>query len=242
MNKIYVVGLGPGGREQMTLRALRAIEECSCVAGYGLYLDLIGDLLEGKERIETGMTREVERCKAARDAALGGRTVALVSSGDAGVYGMAGPLLEVCEGYDIDIEIVPGVTAACSGGAALGSPLTCDFACVSLSDLLTPWEEIERRLRGAAAGGFTIALYNPASRKRTDALPRACRILLETLPSETVCGLARQVGREGESCRLTTLGELAAQPCDMLTTAFIGSASTRVVDGRMVTPRGYRGL
>ncbi len=242
MNKIYVVGLGPGGREQMTLRALRAIEECSCVAGYGLYLDLIGDLLEGKERIETGMTREVERCKAARDAALGGRTVALVSSGDAGVYGMAGPLLEVCEGYDIDIEIVPGVTAACSGGAALGSPLTCDFACVSLSDLLTPWEEIERRLRGAAAGGFTIALYNPASRKRTDALPRACRILLETLPSETVCGLARQVGREGESCRLTTLGELAEQPCDMLTTAFIGSASTRVVDGRMVTPRGYRGL
>lgn len=242
MNKIYVVGLGPGGREQMTLRALRAIEECSCVAGYGLYLDLIGDLLEGKERIETGMTREVERCKAARDAALGGRTVALVSSGDAGVYGMAGPLLEVCEGYDIDIEIVPGVTAACSGGAALGSPLTCDFACVSLSDLLTPWGEIERRLRGAAAGGFTIALYNPASRKRTDALPRACRILLETLPSETVCGLARQVGREGESCRLTTLGELVEQPCDMLTTVFIGSASTRVVDGRMVTPRGYRGL
>ena len=240
--KIYVIGLGPGGRAQMTERAVRAFEKCGCIAGYGLYLELIAGLIEGKERIETGMTREIDRCKAARDAALSGKTVARVSSGDAGVYGMAGPLLEVSAGYEIDIEIIPGITAACSGGALLGSPLTCDFACVSLSGLLTPWEVIERRLRGAAAGDFAIALYNPASKKRTDALPRACAILLETLPPETVCGLVRSIGREGESRALTTLGELAAQPCDMLTTVFIGNSATRVIDGWMVTPRGYRGV
>lgn len=240
--KIYVIGLGPGSGDLMTRMAVRALEGCDCVAGYGLYLSLIEGLIEGKERIETGMTREVERCKAARDAALGGKTVALVSSGDAGVYGMAGPLLEVCEGCEVEIEVVPGITAACSGGALLGSPLTCDFACISLSDLLTPWEVIERRLRGAAAGDFSIALYNPASKKRTDALPRACEILLETLPPETVCGMVRQIGREGESRTLTTLGALAEQPCDMLTTVFVGNSRTRVVDGWMVSPRGYRGI
>lgn len=240
--KIYVIGLGPGGREQMTERAVRALGECGCVAGYGLYLELIEGLIAGKERIETGMTREIERCRAARDAALEGKTVALVSSGDAGVYGMAGPLLEVCAGSGVEVEIIPGITAACSGGALLGAPLTCDFACISLSDLLTPWEVIERRLRGAAAGDFAMALYNPASKKRTDALPRACRILLETLSEETVCGLVRSVGREGESYTLATLGELASRPCDMLTTVFIGNSTTRVIDGRMVTPRGYRGV
>lgn len=238
--KIYVIGLGPGGREQMTLRAVRALEQCECVAGYGLYLDLIADLIAGKPRMETGMTREADRCRAARDAALEGKTVALVSSGDAGVYGMAGLLLEVCEGCAAEVEIIPGVTAACSGGALLGSPLTCDFACVSLSDLLTPWEVIERRLRGAAAGDFALALYNPASRKRTDVLPRACAILLETMAPETPCGLVRCVGRQGEARTLTTLGELAAQPCDMLTTVFVGNSRTRVIDGWLVTPRGYR--
>lgn len=240
--KIYVIGLGPGGREQMTTRALRALEECNCVAGYGLYLNLIEGLIAGKERIETGMTRELERCRAALDAALDGKTVALVSSGDAGVYGMAGPLLEVCAGSPVPIEVIPGITAACSGGALLGSPLTCDFACVSLSDLLTPWEVIEQRLRGAAAGDFALVLYNPSSEKRADALPRACAILLETLPPETICGLVRSIGRKGESRTLTTLGGLAAQPCDMLTTVFIGNSKTRAVDGWMVTPRGYRGL
>ncbi len=239
---IYVIGLGPGGREQMTLRAVRALERCDCVAGYGLYLDLIAGMIAGKERIETGMTREVERCRAARDAALAGKTVALVSSGDAGVYGMAGLLLEVCEGDGITVEIIPGVTAACSGGALLGSPLTCDFACISLSDLLTPWEVIARRLRGAAAGDFALVLYNPASKKRVDTLARACEILLESLPAETVCGMVRSVGRGGESRELTTLGQLAEQPCDMLTTVFIGNSRTRIVNGWMVTPRGYRGI
>ncbi len=218
--KLYVIGIGPGGEEQMTLRAVRALTACDCVAGYGLYLDLIAPLIEGKERIMTGMTREVDRCTAARDRALQGQTVAVVSSGDAGVYG----------------------TAACSGGAVLGSPLTCDFACVSLSDLLTPWEVIEQRLRGAAQGDFAIALYNPASKKRTDHLQRACDILLETQKPETVCGLVRNIGRAGETFSLTTLGALRDTPVDMLTTVFVGNSRTKVVDGRMVTPRGYRGV
>ena len=156
--KIYCIGIGPGGEEQMTLRAVRALETCDCVAGYGLYLDLIDSLIEGKERIQTGMTREVDRCTAALERAKQGRTVAVVSSGDAGVYGMAGLLIELAAGTGVEVEVIPGITAACSGGAVLGSPLTCDFACISLSDLLTPWDKIEQRLRGAAAGDFCIAL------------------------------------------------------------------------------------
>lgn len=241
--KLYCIGIGPGGAEQMTLRAVRALEQCDCVAGYGLYLDLIEQLIAGKTRIQTGMMREVDRCAAARDAAKEGHTVAVVSSGDAGVYGMAGLLFEVCAGEpDIEIEVVPGITAACSGGAVLGAPLTNDFACVSLSDLLTPWEVIEKRLRGAAAGDFCIALYNPASKKRTDHLRRACDILLETLPPETVCGTVRNIGREGETYTLTTLGALRDTQVDMLTTVFVGNSRTRVIGGRMVTPRGYRGV
>ena len=236
--KIYCIGIGPGGEEQMTLRAARTLEKCDCVAGYGLYLDLI----EGKERIQTGMTREVDRCAAALDAAKQGKTVAVVSSGDAGVYGMAGLLIELAAGTNIEVEVVPGITAACSGGAVLGSPLTCDFACVSLSDLLTPWDKIEQRLRGAAAGDFCIALYNPSSRKRADYLRRACDILLETLSPDTVCGTVRNIGREGESFALTTLGALRDTGVDMLTTVFIGNSRTVVIDGRMVTPRGYRGV
>ena len=241
--KLYCIGIGPGGAEQMTSRAVCALEECDCVAGYGLYLDLIQELLDGKTRIQTGMTREVDRCTAARDAAKDGHTVAVVSSGDAGVYGMAGLLLEVCaQDPEIQIEVIPGVTAALSGGAVLGAPLTNDFACVSLSDLLTPWEVIEKRLRGAAQGDFCIALYNPASKKRTDHLQRACDILLETLPPETVCGTVRNIGREGETYTLTTLGALRNIQADMLTTVFVGNSRTRVINGRMVTPRGYRGV
>lgn len=241
--KLYCIGIGPGGSEQMTLRAVRALEKCDCVAGYGLYLDLIEELIEGKTRIQTGMTREVDRCMAARDAVKAGHTVAIVSSGDAGVYGMAGLLLEICaDDPAFEIEVIPGVTAALSGGAVLGAPLTNDFACISLSDLLTPWEVIEKRLRGAAQGDFCIALYNPASKKRTDHLQRACDILLETLSPETVCGMVRNIGREGETYTLTTLGALRDTPADMLTTVFIGNSRTRVIGGRMVTPRGYRGV
>lgn len=241
--KLYVIGIGPAGEEQMTLRAVRALQRCDCVAGYGLYLSLIDSLIAGKERIMTGMTKEADRCIAARDAALTGKTVAVVSSGDAGVYGMAGLMLEVCREYpEIDIEVVPGITAACSGAAVLGSPLTCDFACISLSDLLTPWEVIEKRIKAAAQGDLCMVLYNPASKKRAGHLKRVCDLILTFQPPETVCGMVRNIGREGESCTLTTLGALRDTMVDMLTTVFIGNSRTQVIGGRMVTPRGYKGV
>lgn len=238
--KLYVIGIGPGGEEQMTFRAVRALEACDCVAGYGMYLELIENLIAGKEHIMTGMTKEVDRCIAAREAARAGKTVAVVSSGDAGVYGMAGLVLEVCKAFpEIDVEVIPGITAACSGGAVLGSPLTCDFACVSLSDLLTSWEIIEKRVRAAAEGDLCLVLYNPASKKRTNHLRKVCDILLQTLSPETVCGTVRNIGREGERFALTTLGALRDTAVDMLTTVFIGNSRTEVINGRMVTPRGY---
>lgn len=227
----------------MTGRAREALEACEVIAGYTVYVELLREQFPGKDYLTTPMRREEERCRLAFQEAAKGRNTAMVCSGDAGVYGMAGLLLEVCENDpEIEVEVIPGITAACSGGAVLGSPMTCDFACVSLSDLLTPWEVIEQRLRGAAQGDFCIALYNPASKKRTDHLRRACDILLETQPPETVCGLVRNIGREGEEYTLTTLAALRDTTVDMLTTVFVGNSRTRVVNGRMVTPRGYRGV
>lgn len=239
--KLYVIGIGPGGEDQMTLRAVRALEQCDCVAGYSLYLNLIRSLIQGKEQIQTGMTREVDRCTAARDMALAGHAVAVISSGDAGIYGMAGLMFELCQSYpEIEIEVIPGITAACSGGAVLGAPLTNDFAVVSLSNLLTPWETIEKRLYAAAQGDFCLCLYNPASKRRTDHLQRACDILLTERSADTPCGLVRNIGREGESFELTTLQELRNTTVDMLTTIFVGNSVTKIVNGRLVTPRGYR--
>ena len=239
--KLYVIGIGPGGEDQMTLRAVRALEQCDCVAGYSLYLNLIRSLIQGKEQIQTGMTREVDRCTAARDMALAGHAVAVISSGDAGIYGMAGLMFELCQSYpEIEIEVIPGITAACLGGAVLGAPLTNDFAVVSLSNLLTPWETIEKRLYAAAQGDFCLCLYNPASKRRTDHLQRACDILLTERSADTPCGLVRNIGREGESFELTTLQELRNTTVDMLTTVFVGNSVTKIVNGRLVTPRGYR--
>ncbi len=162
-------------------------------------------------------------------------------SGDAGVYGMASPVLELLPEYPgVEVQVVAGVTAALSGAAALGAPLGHDFCVISLSDLLTPWEVIEKRLRCAAAGDFAVALYNPSSKRRSDHLRRACDILLEERGGETVCGLARNVGRAGQETRLLTLAELRDTETDMFTTVFVGSSTTRNVGGRMVTPRGYR--
>ena len=238
--KIYCIGIGPGGEEQMTLRAVRALEACDCVAGYGLYLDLIDSLIEGKERIQTGMTREVDRCAAALERAKQGRTVAVVSSGDAGVYGMAGLMYEVCEQHpDMDIEVIPGITAACGGAAVLGAPLIHDFAVISLSDLLTPWEKIQKRLDFAAQADFCICLYNPSSHKRADYLQKACDILLRSKSPETPCGTVRNIGRDGECGEIYTLAQLRDTKVDMFTTVFIGNSQTRVINGKLVTPRGY---
>ena len=240
LGKLYVVGIGPGAAHEMTLRAREALERAEVIAGYGVYIELVKPLYPDKEYLTTPMRRESERCRAAVEAACAGKTVAMISSGDAGVYGMAGLVLELAQGRGLDIEIVPGVTAALSGGAVLGAPLTHDFAVISLSDLLTPWEKIERRLECAAEADFCIALYNPASHRRTDHLHRACEIILRHASPETVCGIVRNIGREGESMEIMKLRELTDYAADMFTTVFIGNSQTRIIDGRMVTPRGYR--
>ena len=187
------------------------------------------------------MTQELERCRHALEEAERGRTVALVCSGDAGVYGLASPVLELLPDYpDVEVEIVPGVTAALSGAAKLGAPLGHDFCVISLSDLLTPWEQIEKRLRCAAEGDFAVVLYNPASRRRREHLKKACDILLTFRSAETPCGWIRNIGREGEEKGFLTLGELREAELDMFTTVFIGSSTTRLLGGSLVTPRGYR--
>ena len=242
MNKLYVVGIGPGAADQMTVKALRALESCDVIAGYGVYVDLVKPLLPEKEYLVTPMRREVDRCRMAIDCALSGRTTAMISSGDAGVYGMAGLIFELAEGRDVEIEVIPGVTAALSGGAVLGAPLTHDFAVISLSDALTPWEKIEARLECAAQGDLCIAIYNPSSHRRPDYLKRACGILLRHISADTVCGIVRNIGREGEEFRVMTLGELADTRVDMFTTVFIGNQMTKIIGGRMITPRGYRNV
>ena len=240
MSKVFVVGFGPGDREHMTEQAGKAIEAANVLCGFTTYLDLLRPLFPGKETFDTPMTKELDRCLWALETAQNGKTVALLCSGDAGVYGMAGPLLELASQFpSVDVEIIPGITAALSGAALLGAPLMNDFCVISLSDLLTPWYEIENRLRCAVRGGFAICLYNPGSHRRKDHLRRACTILLEVLSSETVCGWVRNVGREGEDHGVLPLGELQDFSADMFTTVFIGTPSTRLIRGQIVTPRGY---
>ena len=237
---LTVVGPGPGGGADLTGRARAALERCDLIVGYTTYLSLLDGQFPRAERLSTGMRREVERCRAAVEAAVSGREVALVCSGDAGVYGMAGLAFEVAREFPpVEIEVVPGITAACGGAAVLGAPLTHDFAVVSLSDLLTPWETIEARLEGAAKADFVLCLYNPASRNRPDYLKRACDILLRHKAGDTVCGMVRNIGRAGEESRILTLAQLREARADMFTTVFVGSSRTKVIGGRMVTPRGY---
>ena len=240
MKKVTVIGLGPGGGADLTGRARAALEGCDLIVGYTAYIELVKPDFPEKEVLSTGMRREVDRCRAAVEAALTGRDVAVVCSGDSGVYGMAGLIYEVAQEYDpIEIEVVPGITAACGGAAVLGAPLTHDFAVISLSDLLTPWEKIEKRLTAAAQADFVICLYNPSSRSRADYLARACDILLRDKDPETVCGTVRNIGREGEEGKLLTLAQLRDTQVDMFTTVFIGNSQTKVLGGKMVTPRGY---
>ena len=245
---IYAVGIGPGGEKYMTGEALSAMASSDVICGYAVYAELVkplfeegGSLFESgpKEFFTTAMKQEVDRCRKAVEIAESGKTVSMVCSGDSGVYGMAGLLLELCEGKDIEVITVPGITAAISGAAVLGAPLGHDFCVISLSDLLTPWEQIENRLRCAAIGDFTICLYNPGSHKRKEYLMRACDILLEDKDPETICGLVRNIGREGEEKQILTLRELRDTEVDMFTTVFIGSSGTENLQGYMVTRRGY---
>lgn len=241
-NLVYVVGLGPGNAQFLTAQAQAALQAADVLCGYTVYIDLVRPLYPDKEVYTTGMTKEIDRCRWALETAQTGKTVALVCSGDAGVYGMASPLLELAEDFpDVSVEVVPGLTAALSGGAVLGAPLAHDFCVISLSDRLTPWEVIEKRLACAAMGDFCLALYNPSSKGRPDYLQKAVRILRESGKGpDTVCGLVRNIGRDGQSSRVLTLAELENTPVDMFTTVYIGNSNTRALSGRMVTPRGYR--
>ena len=240
MKKLTVAGIGAGNYEGLTVAAVRALEAADVIVGYTVYCDLMKPYFKDKTWISTPMMQEIERCRLALETAEEGKRTVMICSGDAGIYGMTSPVLELAEEYGAEVEIVAGVTAASSGAALLGSPLTADFAAISLSDLLTPWETIEKRLEAAASADLVTVLYNPASKKRADYLRRACAIFLKYHPAETVCGVARNIGREGEEAEVLTLGELENFAADMFTTVFIGNAATKIIGGKMVTPRGYR--
>ena len=241
MSKLYVVGIGPGNYENMTIKADRVLQSCEVIVGYQVYVELVRERYPNKEFLTTPMTQEAQRCRMALEAARSGKTTAMICSGDSGIYGMAALIYELRgEETEPEIEVVAGLTAACSGGALLGAPLTHDFAVISLSDRLTSWEQIEARLYAAAQADLSIVLYNPVSRSRPEHLKRACEFLLQYLPQDRPCGIAQQIGREGEICRHLTLGELCTAPADMFCTVFIGNRSTKMMQNKMITPRGYK--
>lgn len=239
--KVVVIGIGPGAYEMMTMQAAERLNECDTIVGYPVYVDLIKEHFPGKKFLTTPMRQETERCLMALRQADQGSCVAVICSGDSGVYGMAGLIYELSVDFpEVEIEVVAGITAASSGAACLGAPLMHDFAVISLSDLMTPWEKIEKRLLAAAEGDFGIVLYNPASHRRADYLQRACDVLGRQLPETIVCGTVENIGREGTKVSYCTLGELRNQQVNMFTTVFIGNTATKMVQGKMVTPRGYQ--
>ncbi|MCQ2552761.1 MAG: precorrin-3B C(17)-methyltransferase [Clostridia bacterium] len=241
MGKVYVVGIGPGNYDNMTVRADRALAACDVIIGYHVYVDLVKDRYPDKQYDTTPMTKETVRCQMAIDIAKTGKKVAMVCSGDSGIYGMAALIYELRgEEKDPEVEVIPGLTAACSGAAVLGAPLTHDFAVISLSDRLTPWDKIEARLDAAAKADLSIVLYNPQSHGRPEHLSKAVDILLRHLPSDRQCGFVRNIGREGESRTFTTLEGLKTADVDMFCTVCIGNAMTKMIGDEMVTPRGYR--
>ncbi len=236
------MGIGPGALEHLTPKARQAIESAEVIIGYKTYVKLIQSLIKRDiEVVSGGMGQEVERARTAVAKALENKSVAVISSGDAGVYGMAGVVLEVAEREkaNIPIEIVPGVTAATAAAATLGAPLVGDFAVLSLSDILTPWSLIERRLSAAAQADFVIVLYNPQSQGRKEPLAKAHQILLKYRSPNTPVGIVKKVGRTGEQTVITTLKEMLTYEVDMVTTIIVGNSTTRIVNKRMVTPRGY---
>jgi precorrin-4 C11-methyltransferase len=238
---LYVVGMGPGEKKQMTGQALEVMGRCQVIAGYTVYVDLVRGLFPQKEFLTTAMTREEERCRKAFECCMMGKNTAMICSGDAGVYGMAGLILELAQQYPgVRVRIVPGITAACAGAAVLGAPLMHDFAVISLSDRLTPLEDIWNRVEAAAQADFVICLYNPASKGRPDFFRQACSRILKYRAEDTVCGLAVNIGREGEEMEVLTLEELKDRRVDMFTTVYIGNSHTRQIGPYMVTPRGYR--
>ena len=238
---INVVGMGPGDENMMTVEAQNALDESDLIVGYGVYLELLSKRYKNKEFYQTPMKQEEKRCRYCFEKAMEKKKVSLVCSGDSGIYGMASLMYEIGQEYDnVELSVIPGITAANSGAAVLGAPLNHDFCTISLSDLLTPWDKIEKRLVAAAEGDFVIALYNPSSHKRKDYLMRACDILLRAIEPDRACGYVENIGREGTSYTVCTLGELRSAQVNMFTTVFIGNEGTRIIDGKLVTRRGYQ--
>ena len=241
MGKCIVVGIGPGKYEGLTIEAENALRQADIIVGYKKYVELVQPHFADKEFFDNGMRQEEDRCREALRIASEGKNVAVVCSGDSCVYGMAGLVCQLAGEYEnVEVSAIPGVTAALSGSAVLGAALGHDFAVISLSDLLTPWELIEKRLEACSAADMCIALYNPGSHKRTDYLQKACDIMLKHKAADTVCGTVNNIGRDGESAKTMTLAELRDTPVDMFTTVFIGNSTTKIIDTKMVTPRGYR--
>lgn len=239
-NKIYIVGMGPGKEEMMTGEAVAALEMSDVIVGYTTYLKLLGERFQNKEQLSTPMKQETERCRMAFEEANKGKTVSLICSGDAGIYGMASLMYELSGDFpETELSVIPGVTAACSGAAILGAPINHDFCVISLSDLLTPWEKIENRLIAAAKGDFAIVIYNPGSHKRKDYLQKACDILLEYIEENRACGYVEYIGREGTNCVTCTLKELRDTEVNMFTTVFIGNSESKIVNNKLITKRGY---
>ena len=246
---IYIIGIGPGDRNMMTDEAFSAMKKSDVIVGYTVYVDLVKEYFEDKEFFTTPMRQEIERCRACFDFANEGNNVAFICSGDAGVYGMAAPMFELLPEYvntnsdftEDNIIVIPGVTAAISGAAVLGAPINHDFCVISLSDLLTPWEVIEKRLRAAIMGDFAIVLYNPSSKKRHDYLQRACEIMLDAgADNKRACGYVETSGREGTNSKVLTLDELKDASVNMFTTVFIGNSKSEIIKGKLVTKRGYQ--
>ena len=240
-NRIYIIGIGPGREDMMTGEAIQALENSDVIIGYTIYVKLLGERFAGKEILTTPMKQEIKRCRLCFEEAASGKQVSLICSGDAGIYGLASLMYEIGKEYpEIELIVLPGITAASSGAAVLGAPLNHDFCVVSLSDLLTPWEKIEKRLLAAAEGDFAIAIYNPSSHKRKDYLKRACDILLRVLEEERPCGFVENIGREGTKAVTCTLRELRETPVNMFTTVFIGNAGSEIINGKLITKRGYQ--
>lgn len=240
-SKIYIIGIGPGKEEMMTGEAIWGLENSDVIIGYTVYVKLLGERFAGKEMLVTPMRQETERCRLCFEEAAKGKRVALICSGDAGIYGLASLMYEMGKEYpETELIVIPGITAANSGAAVLGAPLNHDFCVISLSDLLTPWEKIEKRLTAAAEGDFAMAIYNPSSHKRKDYLMRACDILLRVIEEDRPCGYVENIGREGTKVVTCTLKELRETQVNMFTTVFIGNSGSELVNGKLITKRGYQ--
>ena len=238
---IYVIGIGPGCRDLMTQEAISAMEDAEVIVGYKTYIKLVEDFIKDKEVVQNGMRKEVDRCQDAIDIAKTGKKVAVISSGDAGIYGMAGLILELItkQELDIPVKVVPGVTASIGAAAVLGAPIMHDFCHISLSDLLTPWEVIEKRLRLAAEADFVVCLYNPRSKGRSEHLARAFEIMGEFKDGNTPVGIVKDVGRAKEEKFVCTFDTMDFERVDMTTMVVVGNKSTFIHDDLMITPRGY---